>query len=131
MKEQGAFMFRLSLEGEYQYIEKSKQTYTVEKIKETTAYQSLFVEKWLFNRHGEKIGVREAQSTDELSEIYDRSFPDLFFFLGIPHDTALAALTTSQRQAVLLLKKFEKKGITAEMLELTLKNEALISAIKK
>ena len=131
IQEQGSFMFRLSLEGEYQYIEKSQQAYTVEKIKETTAYQDIFNEKWLFNKDGQKVSVREIQSTEELSEIYDKSYPDLFFFLGIAHDPVLAGLNPVQRKAILVVKELEKKGISIEMLEEMAKNPELYFGVGK
>ncbi len=125
IQEQGSFMYRLSLEGEYQYIEKSRQAYTVEKIKETTACTAVFNEKWLFDKDGKKVSVREVQSTEELSDIYDRSYPDLFFFLGIAHDPVLAGLNPAQRKAILIVKELEKKGISIEMLENLAKNPEL------
>jgi len=131
IQELGSFMYRLSLEGEYQYIEKSQQTYTVEKIKVTTAYQDIFNEKWLFDRNGKQVSVREIQSTEELSGIYDRSYPDLFFFLGIAHDPVLAGLNPVQRKAILVVKELEKKGISIEMLEDLAKNPELYFDIEK
>ncbi len=125
IQEQGSFMYRLSLEGEYQYIEKSQQTYTVEKIKETTAYQDIFNAKWLFDKNNNQVSVREIRSTEELSGIYDRSYPDLFFFLGIAHDPVLAGLNPAQRKAISIVKELEKKGISIEMLENLAKNPEL------
>lgn len=129
IQEQGSFMFRLSLEGEYQYIEKSKHAYTIEKIRETTAYRNIFNEKWLFNKKGEKVCVREVNSTEELAGIYDCSYPDLFFFLGITHDPVLAGLNPIQRRSISLVKDFEKKGISIEMLENIAKNPELVLRI--
>ncbi|MDR1729337.1 MAG: hypothetical protein LBR52_01585 [Prevotellaceae bacterium] len=128
IQEQGSFMYRLSLEGEYQYIEKSQQTYTIEKIKETTACQDIFNQKWLFGKDGKLVSVRDIQSTEELSEVYDRSHPDLFFFLGIAHDPVLAGLNPAQRKAISIVRELEEKGISIEMLESLVKNPGLAEA---
>jgi hypothetical protein len=130
IQEHGSFMFRLFLEGDYRYIEKSKQLYTHEKIRKTTAWQSLFKEKWLYDNTGSLKNPDEIGTTDNLSSVYERKFPDLFFFLGIFHDPSLDNLNAEQRRAVLLIQDFKKKGISIEELEALAGDPALIDFIK-
>ena len=82
MQQQGAYFFRLSLEGEYKYIEKYKQDFTIETFYNTIAYNQLFTQKWIYNKKGELSTIKDIKNSEDLNDKYDFSLPDLFFFFG-------------------------------------------------
>ena len=116
MQQQGAYFFRLSLEGEYKYIEKYKQDFTIETFYNTIAYNQLFTQKWIYNKKGELSTIKDIKNSEDLNDKYDFSLPDLFFFFGISNDNSLSKLDKEQRSYVSLIKKFENLGISKTML---------------
>lgn len=121
VEKQSSYLFRLSLQGEYQYIEKGKKHYTQEIISSTTAVQSIFKSRWLYNKTGVACTPDEIGESDELSDLYDVSATDLFFFLGIKLSPTLSNLTPSQREAISIVNKFKNNGISIAMMENILK----------
>lgn len=117
IQRQSSYMFQLSLEGEYRYVEKAKQNFTEEKIHHTTAWYSIFKEPWIFNLHGQLVTPSAIGSVNNLSGMYDISSPDILFFLGISGDSSLTGLNPEQRRAVLLVRAFEECGVSIEQLE--------------
>jgi hypothetical protein len=130
IQEQGSFMFGLSLEGEYLYIEKSKHNYTMESVRETSARQALFKTKWLYDTDGNRKSPADIGTSLNLSSVYEKKSSDLFFFLGISHDPTMDNLDEKQRRAVLLVHELEEKGISIEALESQLKNPLFIKSLK-
>ncbi|MCB9018069.1 MAG: hypothetical protein WCQ55_00545 [Paludibacteraceae bacterium] len=117
IQRQSSYMFQLSLEGDYRYVERARQNYTEEKIHHTTAWHSIFSEPWIFNLHGDVVRPSDIGSVNNLSGMYDISSPDILFFLGISGDSSLSGLTPEQRRAVLVVRAFEESGVSVEMLE--------------
>ena len=117
IERQSSYLFRLSLQGDYQYIEKGKKHYTQEIISSTSAIQSIFRCQWMYNKNGEKCSPQEINSSADLSEIYDISATDLLFFLGIKLSAEISNLTQSQREAIAIVNKFKSHGISISMME--------------
>lgn len=123
IREHGSYIFDRSIEGSFKYVEKSKQTFTEEKIINTTAKQSLFGEKWLIRRDGEFCKPSEISDSDQLMDCYDFSSSDIFLYLGIKHNSALSKLTEKQRESIKLVEEFEKIGISIDKLKEILEKE--------
>lgn len=123
IREHGSYIFDRSIEGSFRYVEKSKQTFTEEKIINTTAKQSLFGEKWLIRRDGEFCKPSEISDSDQLMDCYDFSSSDIFLYLGIKHNSALSKLTEKQRESIKLVEEFEKIGISIDKLKEILEKE--------
>jgi len=123
IREHGSYIFDRSIEGSFKYVEKSKQTFTEEKIINTTAKQSLFGKKWLIRRDGEFCKPSEISDSDQLMDCYDFSSSDIFLYLGIKHNSALSKLTEKQRESIKLVEEFEKIGISIDKLKEILEKE--------
>lgn len=123
IREHGSYIFDRSIEGTFRYVEKSKQTFTEEKIINTTAKQSLFGKKWLIRRDGEFCKPSEISDSDQLMDCYDFSSSDIFLYLGIKHNSALSKLTEKQRESIKLVEEFEKIGISIDKLKEILEKE--------
>lgn len=123
IREHGSYIFDRSIEGSFRYVEKSKQTFTEEKIINTTAKQSLFGTKWLIRRDGEFCKPSEISDSDQLMDCYDFSSSDIFLYLGIKHNSALSKLTEKQRESIKLVEEFEKIGISIDKLKEILEKE--------
>lgn len=123
IREHGSYIFDRSIEGSFKYVEKSKQTFTEEKIINTTAKQSLFGKKWLIRRDGEFCKPSEISDSDLLMDCYDFSSSDIFLYLGIKHNSALSKLTEKQRESIKLVEEFEKIGISIDKLKEILEKE--------
>lgn len=121
IREHGSYIFDRSIEGTFRYVEKSKQTFTEEKIINTTAKQSLFGTKWLARKDGEFCKPSEIANSEELMDCYDLSSSEIFLYLGIKHDPILNKLTEKQRESIKLIEEFEKAGISIDDLRLFLK----------
>ncbi|MEE0997329.1 MAG: hypothetical protein U0L74_08185 [Paludibacteraceae bacterium] len=121
IREHGSYIFDRSIEGTFRYVEKSKQTFTEEKIINTTAKQSLFGTKWLARKDGEFCKPSEIANFEELMDCYDLSSSEIFLYLGIKHDPILNKLTEKQRESIKLIEEFEKAGISIDDLRLFLK----------
>lgn len=123
IREHGSYIFDRSIEGSFKYVEKSKQTFTEEKIINTTAKQSLFGTKWLARKDGEFCKPSEISDSDQLMDCYDFSSSDIFLYLGIKHNSALSKLTEKQRESIKLVEEFEKIGISIDKLKEILEKE--------
>lgn len=123
IREHGSYIFDRSIEGSFKYVERSKQTFTEEKIINTTAKQSLFGKKWLIRRDGEFCKPSEISDSDQLMDCYDFSSSDIFLYLGIKHNSALSKLTEKQRESIKLVEEFEKIGISIDKLKEILEKE--------
>lgn len=123
IREHGSYIFDRSIEGTFRYVEKSKQTFTEEKIINTTAKQSLFGTKWLARKDGEFCKPSEISDSDQLMDCYDFSSSDIFLYLGIKHNSALSKLTEKQRESIKLVEEFEKIGISIDKLKEILEKE--------
>jgi hypothetical protein len=117
IEKQSSYLFRLSLQGDYQYIEKGKKHYTQEIITSTSAIQSIFKSRWIYNKEEKLCTPQEINDSSELSEIYDISATDLLFFLGIKLSSEISNLTQSQREAIAIVNKFRSNGISISMME--------------
>lgn len=117
IERQSSYMFQRSLEGKYSYVEKAKKTRTEETLRHTTAWHSIFSEKWLYDLSGELRTPSEIGSVDHLAACYAIDTPDILFFLGITDDPTLRGLNPEQRRAVTLVRAFESEGISIETLE--------------
>lgn len=111
------YLFRTSLIGKYRYVEKGKKKFTEENLKNTSAFVSIFNSKWLYGKDGKRHSPSEELDSSQLSDFYDFSKSDILFFFGITFDVELAGLTERQRRAMLIIRAFEKAGITMEQLE--------------
>ena len=123
IREHGSYIFDRSIEGSFRYVEKSKQTFTEEKIINTTAKQSLFGTKWLARKDGEFCKPSEIANSEELMDCYDLSSSEIFLYLGIKHDPILNKLTEKQRESIKLIEEFEKIGISIDKLKEILEKE--------
>jgi hypothetical protein len=123
IREHGSYIFDRSIEGTFRYVEKSKQTFTEEKIINTTAKQSLFGTKWLARKDGEFCKPSEIANSEELMDCYDLSSSEIFLYLGIKHDPILNKLTEKQRESIKLIEEFEKIGISIDKLKEILEKE--------
>lgn len=117
IEKQSSYLFRLSLQGDYQYIEKGKKHYTQEIITSTSAIQSIFKSRWIYNKEERLCTPQEISESSALSEIYDISATDLLFFLGIKLSSEISNLTQSQREAIAIVNKFKSNGISISMME--------------
>jgi hypothetical protein len=123
IREHGSYIFDRSIEGTFRYVEKSKRTFTEEKIINTTAKQSLFGTKWLARKDGEFCKPLEITNSEELMDCYDLSSSEIFLYLGIKHDPILNKLTEKQRESIKLIEEFEKIGISIDKLKEILEKE--------
>jgi hypothetical protein len=123
IREHGSYIFDRSIEGSFRYVEKSKQTFTEEKIINTTAKQSLFGTKWLARKDGEFCKPSGIANSEELMDCYDLSSSEIFLYLGIKHDPILNKLTEKQRESIKLIEEFEKIGISIDKLKEILEKE--------
>ncbi|MBP5455585.1 MAG: hypothetical protein J6Y37_03735 [Paludibacteraceae bacterium] len=117
IERQSSYMFQLSLKGQYRYVERAKKSYTEEVIAHTTAWHSLFSDRWLYDAEGNCASPSEIGSVDRLSSSYRIDVPDILFFLGISDDAAFRGLTLEQRRSVKLVRSFDEMGISVERLE--------------
>jgi hypothetical protein len=117
IERESSYLFRLSLQGEYHYIEKGKKHYTKETITSTSAVQSLFNSKWLYNKEYQLCTPYEISESNNLSDIYDISATDALFFLGIKLSPELSLLTPAQREAIAIVNEFKSNGITIPMMK--------------
>lgn len=117
IERQSSYMFQLSLKGQYRYVERAKKSYTEEVIAHTTAWHSLFSDKWLYGVDGNWASPSEIASVDRLSSSYRIDTPDILFFLGISDDAAFRGLTPEQRRSVKLVRSFDEMGISVDRLE--------------
>ena len=117
IERESSYLFRLSLQGEYHYIEKGKKHYTKETITSTSAVQSLFNSKWLYNKEYQLCTPYEISESNNLSDIYDISATDALFFLGIKLSPELSLLTPTQREAIAIVNEFKSNGITIPMMK--------------
>lgn len=112
-----SFLFAQSLTGTYSYIEKGKQGRTEERLSKTTAKISLMEEAWLYDKNGAIRSPREIEESSQLSDQYDIAQSGIFFFLGIKISDELKGLTTEQREAIDIVNKFKKHGISIREME--------------
>ncbi len=112
-----SFLFAQSMTGTYSYVEKGKQGRTQERLSKTTAKNSLLEEAWLYNKAGEVVSSKEIDNSSQLSEEYSIAQSGIFFFLGIKISDELKGLTTEQREAIDIVNKFKKHGISIREME--------------
>jgi hypothetical protein len=128
LREQGPFFFNRSLSGKYTYYEKARQMPTLESIRSTSAYNSIFYSSWIVASDNSFVSPSSMQNSSQMSSIYHLTDDDksLLLFLGINVMDDMSALTPEQRKAVLLLKDLESHGISSEDLQSLLNGKAHI-----
>ena len=111
------YLFNVSLEGTYRYVQKGKRNYTEEIIYHTTAKKIVYHTPWLKSSDGRWVSPSEVEYTSQLASIYNLEASDLLFMLGIRKMEFPSNLTAEEQTFVSFALQCKSDGMTVKDLE--------------
>ena len=111
------YLFNVSLEGTYRYVQKGKRNYTEEIIYHTTAKKIVYHTPWLKSSDGRWVSPSEVEYTSQLASIYNLEASDLLFMLGIQKMEFPSNLTAEEQTFVSFALQCKSDGMTVKDLE--------------
>lgn len=111
------YLFNVSLEGTYRYVQKGKRNYTEEVIYHTTAKKIVYHTPWLKSSDGRWVSPSEVEYTSQLAPIYNLEALDLLFMLGIQKMEFPSNLTAEEQTFVSFALRCKSDGMTVKDLE--------------
>ncbi len=106
------YLFNVSLEGTYRYIQKGKRNYTEEVIYHTTAKSIIYHSPWLKSADGQWVSPEMVKQTSQLAPIYNLTAVDLLFMLGIQNVKIPTNLTVEEQGFVSFALQCKSDGMS-------------------
>lgn len=111
------YLFNISLEGTYRYIQKGKRNYTEEVIYHTTAKSIIYHSPWLKSADGRWVSPEEVKQSSQLAPIYNLTAVDLLFMLGIQNVKNPTSLSVEEQKFVSFALQCKSEGMSLNDLE--------------
>ncbi len=111
------YLFNVSLEGTYRYVQKGKRNYTEEVIYHTTAKSIVYHSPWLKSTDGQWVSPETVKQSSQLAPIYNLNAVDLLFMLGIQNVKIPTNLTVEEKEFVSFALQCKSEGLSLKDLE--------------